>query len=183
MFLQQRIGSSLGSVILKKETQKLERNRVMKNLRSASSLGVLFLVDSFDTLKTVKDFLDTLLSEQKKVYALCFIEDKRILEELKTDSSLNIITRRDFNWFNKPINPLIKDFIEKEFDILINLCLVKALPIDFIVSLSRARMKVGKFTSDKDAADVMIDMGENESDLKFLIDQLYFYLSVINENV
>jgi len=180
MFLQSKIGASIGSALLKKEVNKIDRNRVVNNLQKARSIGVFFQIIQPESLGIVRDFLDNLIAEKKKVYALAYIEDRKTYDIYKADPSLNIITRKDFNWFNKPVNPIIKSFTQEEFDILINLCLTKSLPVEFVVSLSKAKMKVGKYISDNDSSDIMIDLGDNHNDLNYLIEQLLFYLSVIN---
>ena len=49
---------------------------------------------------------------------------------------------KDLNWYYKPQNYIIDNFIQKEYDILINLCDSSVIPIKYLVASSIARFKI-----------------------------------------
>jgi len=70
-------------------------------------------------------------------------------------------------------------FLDKKFDILIDLNLNKLVLFDHLVALSLARFKVGRFRSDKNYYDLMINT-KNEPTLEYFIQQITHYLEMIN---
>ena len=86
---------------------------------------------------------------------------------------------KDLNWYYKPQNYIIKNFIEKDYDILINLCDSRCIPIKYLAGSSRARFKVGKYEEKLDLYDMMINVKGNTIDE--LINEIYHYLNIINK--
>ena len=56
-----------------------------------------------------------------------------------------IFYKKDLNWYYKPQNYIIDNFIKKEYDILINLCDSSIIPIKYLVASSLAHFKIGQF--------------------------------------
>ncbi len=49
------------------------------------------------------------------------------------------------NFFYKPVSPVVKNFIDRDFDILIDLHTGNGIPFRYITALSRAKFKIGKY--------------------------------------
>ena len=69
--------------------------------------------------------------------------------------------------------------MEKDYDILINLCPSTCVPIKYLAGSSQAKFKVGKYEEDIDLYDMMIDVKENT--ISALIKEIHHYLTVINQ--
>ncbi|NJM15859.1 MAG: hypothetical protein HC896_11270, partial [Bacteroidales bacterium] len=107
-----------------------------------------------------------------------------------------------------PISVTVESFIQTKFDILINLSLEPSYPIEYVVALSNAQFKVGKFEQDNLHLDLMIDltkemetfrtiqlelkkaktgMGKNGKEKEYMIDKKTEYEvqinSLINQSV
>ena len=175
------IQQTLGRAVLRRNTKKLSRKRFIHNLDTAKSVGVVFSPGNQQDLNNVKQFLGYLINLGIKVIPLAFIDNKRIMPLIITEKNINCVTPKDFNWFHKPLSPVLKNFIHTEFDILINLCLKNSLPVNFIVGQSRASLKTGKFFENDSFCDLMIDI-KDSNDLSLLIENTSHYLSVINNS-
>jgi hypothetical protein len=101
---------------------------------------------------------------------------------LQSSQDFDFFTREDFNWYYKPQGRKVAGFISESFDILIDLRLSKFTPLLFIVALSRAHFKVGRYRTDfKEFYDLMIDVDDN-SDLTYFTEQILHYLSMLNQS-
>ena len=72
------------------------------------------------------------------------------------------------------------DFIEKEFDILIDTSLNQIITFHYLVALSKAKMKVGKYSNRYDYYDFVIDVGNND-DFAYFVNQIKHYLCELNK--
>ena len=86
---------------------------------------------------------------------------------------------KELNWYYKPQNYIIKNFLEKEYDILINFCTSNCVPVKYLAGSSKAKFKVGKFEKDLFIYDMMIDI--KKDNLSALITEIKHYLNLINK--
>ena len=84
------------------------------------------------------------------------------------------------NWYYKPQNDYILNFVKKEYDILINLSDSSCIPLKYLVASSLARFKVGKHEEGYEIYDLMIKLDKKEDNMKKLISEIAKYLKVIN---
>jgi hypothetical protein len=83
------------------------------------------------------------------------------------------------NWFYKPQNYIIDNFIGKEYDILINLCDSSVIPIKYLVASSIAHFKIGVYEENYEIYDFMISLKEDKSMHK-LMHEIIHYINLIN---
>jgi hypothetical protein len=172
-----------GTYFLKNEMRIRKREIQGMGLDSARSIGILFNAKDERSFKTIRDFADKLRGGGlRKVKALGFVPKQEVAAFLQSSQDFDFFTRDDFNWYYKPQGRKVAGFIGEQFDILIDLRLSRFTSLLFIVALSRAQFKVGRYRSDfKEFYDLMIDVDEN-SDLTYFISQIEHYLSMLNEN-
>jgi hypothetical protein len=180
MLFAEKIQTTVGKAVLNRDLKNLSRKRHIHNLNNAEKIGVIFSPETNKELKLVKSFLSYLSKLDIQVFPLAVIDAKKSKVEPALEKNINFVDRKDFNWFHKPLAPKLKEFIGQRFDILINLCMKNTLPVNFIVSQSRAELKAGRyFEGIETFSDIMIDIGKT-GDLSYLIEQTSHYLSVIN---
>lgn len=177
-----RIRILIGKYNLKKELPRIIRKRKMINLKDARKIGILYILDEVPDYDRVSEFVAKLQHDRKEVKALGFVKNKSLISRFLPKLSYDFFSKKDLNFFYKPFHNNIKDFIEKEFDILIDLSIKDSLPLKYISGLSVALCKVGRF-SDEDLAcfDLMIDVRKGTGISEY-IEQVVHYLSIINEN-
>lgn len=151
-------------------------------LDTARSIGIIFNAKDERTFKQIREFSDKLRGGGlRKVKALGFVPKAEVASFLKSSQDFDFFSREDFNWYYKPQGRKVAGFIGESFDILIDLRLNKFTSLLFIVALSRAHFKVGRYRADfKDFYDLMIDVDESK-DLPYFISQIEHYLEMLNE--
>ena len=181
--LVNKIRMNVGSYFLKKEIRIRKREIQGMGLESARSIGILFNAKDERTFKQIREFADQLRGGGlREVKALGFVPKQEVASFLQSSQDFDFFSREDFNWYYKPQGRKVVGFLSEPFDILIDLRLSKFTSLLFIVALSRAQFKVGRYRADfKDFYDLMIDV-EESSDLPYFMSQIQHYLSMLNEN-
>ncbi len=175
-----KIRLNLGSSILRKRAKKLKRERGVFNFDSAKTIGVIFNATHQENFEVARKFIKELSDKGLKVNSLGFVDNKELLDFYAQQSGLKFFSKNNLNWYNKPKNPVVEEFTNKSFDILIDLSIEDYFPIQYIVGLSTSKFKVGRFSDKYSFYDFMIDI-EKDKSFKFLIEQLKHYLNIINK--
>lgn len=101
-------------------------------------------------------------------------------QKTEEDTGSNSITPGDLNWLGFPGTSFSGDFIETEFDLLLNIALEQNLVLDYLTSLSKAHFKIGWSPDDKNFFDLNINI-KGKEDALFLAKQQIFYLRQLNK--
>lgn len=159
------------------------REKLPINITRAKSVGILFSLENEKYYELISKFIEDLSSQKKLVHAVGFVPSKHIPAYFIARLKIDIITPKDLNFFGVPVSVVIKDFISKKFDILIDLTLIDYLPIEYIASVSHAGFKAGRYREEMvKHFDFLVAKNEdmNESAyLKYFLD----YLTKINTSV
>jgi len=129
-------------------------------------------------LEIAQDFYKYLKSLNIDTWSLGFAEDESVIKAYSYQIGMNHFTKKRLNWFNKPTSSSAEQFIEKEFDLLVDLTIEKFFPLEYILGASKAKFKLGRFYEENNYYDLMIDIDKNK-DLEFFIEQIKHYLSLI----
>jgi hypothetical protein len=176
----EKIRSYIGDRYFKKELHKTGRDRKFTNLQDAKKVGILYNLESVADYEIVSEFVTQLQHDRKEVKALGFVKDKILVSRFLPKLSYDFISRKDVNWFFMPGQVKVRDFISKEFDLLIDLSLKDNLPLRYIAGLSMSLCRIGRFSEkNTDCYDLMIDLPQAAS-LQEYIRQVTHYLTMIN---
>ena len=173
------IRQKVGDFFFKRELKSNPRQREVHNLHTSKSIGILYDATEREDMIKVSEFVNTLFKTKKDVKALGFVNLKELTHHHMPMLQFDFFFLKDLNWYYKPQNYIIKNFVEKDYDILINLCDSTCIPIKYLAGSSQAKFKVGKYDEDVDLYDMMIDVKENT--LSALIKEVNHYLTVINQ--
>jgi hypothetical protein len=176
----QGIRKKIGYFILNKKIPGLSRKKQFVNLSDAGTIGILFHQTDDESFAAVQDLLKSLASEGKQIAAIGYIDSKKIPDFYLLRKGFNFFCIDDLNWFFQPEPAFINDFIEREFDILINLSIDNRFPVEYIYALSKAKFKTGKYRNGSSHADLAIDIKDNR-DVGYLIKHIIHYLRIINK--
>ena len=112
--------------------------------------------------------------------ALGFVKNKNLVQRFLPKLSYDFFSKRDLTWFYKPIHAQVRDFIDKEFDLLIDLSMQDNFPLKYIAGLSNAMLRVGKYSEENTQYyDLMIDTSSTMTSDEYL-GQIRHYLTIIN---
>ncbi|MBM3405261.1 MAG: hypothetical protein FJY10_10290 [Bacteroidetes bacterium] len=171
----------IGAYHLKNELGKVKRFRRMVNLRDAKTIGILYLLPDEPSYGVIEKIVGELQREQKEVWALGLVRNKNLVNRFLPKLSYDFITPGNLNWFGKPTGNKVKAFIQKEFDILIDLSLSDTFTMKYISGLSHAHLKVGPNGTDHtNYYDLLIEKKDTPNVESFFRHALH-YLQLINQ--
>ena len=159
--------------------KKIEHNLNKRDVSQINSeLNTLgFLVDeaTFQDFEQLYNFSEYFTLQPKDVKVFSFLEVKRKLPSLRH----NQLHNKDFNWKGELHNQNAKEFIDKQFDVLVGYYNTKNDFLDAMVAASNANFKVGLAGSDPRLFDLLIDL--DLKDLAAFKTELKKYLTVLNK--
>jgi hypothetical protein len=120
------------------------------------------------SFEIIKNFSKVLINKKIEVSALGYVHSKKLIDHYLYRKGFDFITRNNLNWYYKPVSDTVSEFIEKPFDILINLSLEDYFPIQYIVALSSSSFKVGKYFEEPNYMDFMIDIEKEKKTMQDL---------------
>ena len=169
-----------GNFIFKNKLSKLKRNKTLINLNKAKDIALVYKVNNEQDYNRINELIKSLKEKKKTVLTIGFINNKYIPPYCLSGHSGFFINLKDLNWYGKPKNDFINEFIKKEFDIIIDLSLEDNFALQYISGLSKSKLKVGRFgNNNSNYYDLMIQT-KNETTLNEYIEQLVHYLSILN---
>ena len=120
-----------------------------------STVGFLFDANSEGTYRAVKSFTKTLKKKRGiKSTTLGYFDSKNTPDV----SSFRYFTVEHLTFDLLPKSEIAIEFIEKEFDLLINCCPESFAPVNYICAASNALFKIGPSTAIVNHYDILIDV-------------------------
>ena len=183
MSLLKKIKSIIGNYMLKQELQSFTRNRKANKFSfdSCKTVGILFDATNAEDYEIVKRYVLYLREFRKKVNVIGFFDTKQMPPMTYSKLEYDFFSQKEINWMGKPAGIIIQNFINEEYDLLIDLNVHDHFPLKYISALSKARFKVGKYTeNDTDMYDMMID-ADNTKTVKYFLRQVDIYITMMNK--
>jgi hypothetical protein len=159
-----------------------DRKPIARNLGQVNKVAIVYLVTDEAAYKQVRNYVKKIKEELGivRIMALGFVPEKELPHYMHAKLNFDAFTRKDLNWYRIPGGNTVNNFIAEEYEVLIDLTLNDTLPLQYIVAKSRARFKVGRYSStNRHLLDMMIDMAGTQS-LPQLIKQVDHYLMMVN---
>lgn len=177
-----RIRNILAKYSFTKDATGISYPRKFTNLADARSIGILYLLNDVSDYDIVETFVTRLQKDHKEVKAIGYVKNKELISRFLPKLSYDFFSRKDITWYYKPVHSKVKDFIDKEFDILIDLNLTDFFASKYISGLSKARCRVGMFAEDNQKYyDLMVDAKPGTTMEEYL-EQICHYLTIIKDN-
>lgn len=174
------IKSVAAEFVLDQQIKKLKRNKRVINLDEAKTVGIVYNVSDQKVFKTIKILVKELTTQKRQVMAMGFVNRNSIPNYCIAANSGYYFNQRDLNWYGGPKNDYVKEFINKEFDILIDLNMDDEYVLRYISGLSRSKFKVGSYSKTHEKYfDMMIDF-ISASKIEEFIEQVLYYLLMLN---
>ncbi|MFH1005223.1 MAG: hypothetical protein V1781_07000 [Bacteroidota bacterium] len=181
MNLIQNIKNILGNYYLKHKMKSLHRNKAFINLEQAKTIGIVFDATEEENLELVKKYIAYLREMKKKVKAIGYFDQKQIPSFVYSKLEYDFFCSSELNWYNVPSVVYVENFLNDEFDILIDLNLDDCFPLRYISSLSKAKFKVGgKSEQNSSIFDLMIEIDLSKG-IKYFLRTIDTYLFIINK--
>jgi hypothetical protein len=176
--LFKKIRIKVGNYFLNRRLRHLKRKRQLLGFEASSTVGVLFKTDNLLDFESVRKFLLYLHEKQNQVFAIGFIDNKKIPDYFLMKKGFNFFTRKELTFFFIPKSKVVDDFLEKQFDILIDLSTDNSFPLQYISSMSRSKFKIGRSANGSKCFDLMIDTEKNNK-VDFLVEHIKHYTAIL----
>ena len=180
-----KIKRIIGKRVLKNLLKKEKKRRIKYcNINTANSFGILCVIDNEEDYKKILQLVKYLRDEFgiKKVKALAYYTNNDDPFFLKSKLGLDFFTTNDINLFCFPNSVIVRNFINTDFDILLDITDKEIVPQRFVMYYSKSTLKVGSFSvKNKDFYDLMIKLTSN--DFEEYINQVVIYLDMINKDI
>lgn len=174
------IKKKVGKWVFKRELKINKRRKEVCNLESAKTIGILYDASSEEQINLVRPFVSFFFDLKKDVKALGFVNAKELSYCHVPKLQYDFFYKKDLNWYYKPQNYIIDNFIKKEHDILINLTDSSVIPIKYLVASSLAHFKIGIYEENYEIYDLMISLTDDRSQQK-LMNEIKHYINLINK--
>ena len=170
----------VGKWVFQRELKTNKRTKEVCNLDNAQSIGILYDATSEEQIKMVKPFVSYFFDLKKYVKALGYVNSKQLSFHHTPKLQYDFFYQKDLNWYYKPQNYIIDNFVKKEYDILINLCDSSIIPIKYLVASSIAHFKIGIHEENYEIYDLMISLKDDKS-MENLMHEIKHYINLINK--
>lgn len=152
---------------------KRKRNLKGTNFQTAKSLG-LVMCYKFDLENNALTRIKQIVEENNiKMSMLVYYPEKKLPENVESSSDKLVFSNKECNWVGKPKIKEVSDFLNQEFDLLIDMSSVNYFQLQYIVSMSKASFKIGQVDYENKPYDLQVKNDEN-NDEKFINDlELY----------
>ena len=183
MSLLKNIKQFIAGRILKQELQSVKKERLPNkfNFNEIKTVGILFDATNKEDYEIVKRYVVYLREYRKRVKAIGFFSTKDIPALTYSKLEYDFFSTKELNWLGKPSSMVIRNFIDEEFDLLIDLNIHDHFAFKYIAALSKATFKVGKYDENDIAIyDMMID-ADNTKTIKYFLRQIDTYITMLNK--
>lgn len=167
-----------GLWIIQRSNLESKRLHQVFNLEQAKCITIIFNATDPNDIILVKEYVAKLSPGKDKVNVLGFVNEEDKSFEHMSSLHFDFFSNKDLNWFGKPKGMVINNFLNEEYDILIDLTLESFYPLTYMVVASPSKFKVGRSRQDIEVFDLTIDNNPSEG-LTGLIKQMHHYLTLI----
>ena len=176
----ENLKQKVGKWVFQRDLKTNMRTKEACNLKDAKSIGILYDATSEEQIKVIKPFVSYFFDLKKDVKALGFVNSKQLSYCHVPKLQYDLFYKKDLNWYYKPQNYIIDNFIKKEYDILINLCDSSVIPIKYLVASSIAHFKIGIYEENYEIYDLMLSLKDDKS-MEKLMYEIKHYINLINK--
>jgi hypothetical protein len=172
------IKEKLATISLQNELKATKRVVAFNNFDSATTVGFIFDATDRGKYQLSRDFIDFVEKLNNRVFGIGFASNSDQIAYFPYKQGIDYFGLNEKNWYGKPSNPVIKDFLKRNFDILVDLSLSDLFLTQYLFSLSNAKFKITNKGSKTKHADFVIEINNSEK-LDVYITQIKHYLKVI----
>lgn len=180
----QNIRTKLGYNTICRKAKKLPRKKTFHNLESALSVGFIFDSTHQEDYLVAKALVPELAGKGKKVYSIGMVPNSGMLGYYTPLENMKFISYEEFTFLCFPKDEAtVNAFINKEFDILLNLCAKENLFVDYLMALSKAKFKVSPQLSNNNFADFILQFKDNKPlNSAVILSKIREYLSAMQKS-
>ena len=170
----------ISNYLINKNLNSIKKNQKTRFFKFSQikEIGILFNGSDKKNNIIIKETINYF--SNKKIYceALGFVNNKKMYEHNLTSLHIDFFNLNDCDFFRIPKSRSTTSFLNKKFDILINISDESHFLYDYIVTKSKSKLKIGN--GDSNYYDLIIKSDKNN--VGNFIKEVIFYLELINSN-
>jgi len=168
---------SLKNYLLKRclKKNKPSREKQMVSLDQVKTMGLICQISDEESYKDIHALFSKLHSPKRSVWLMGYIDEKRVPYYCLQQLSADYFSKKEVNWCGKPSFVQLQDFINKEFDILIDFSRNDLPPLRYVLSTTSAKLLIGANEYAQNLYDIFIK-DENKMDHLKLLKTIHDYL-------
>ncbi|MFM2135800.1 MAG: hypothetical protein RL021_1200 [Bacteroidota bacterium] len=150
---------------LRKDARRRQVEHATVTFQEAQRIGILYDATAPEDFEAVKEYIKKVRSTYKKdLLSMGFVDKKKLPREQFPQYGMDLFTRKGLDYRMVPVDPIVRNFIDTPFDILINLHNGRIFPLRYISALSNARFRVGRYDRRSiDSNDMMVHLAGSPS--------------------
>jgi len=172
------IKEKTGIITMNKELKAHKREIAFNNFASATTVGFIFDAVDREKYQHARDLIEFVEKHNSRVFGVGFASKSDQIAYFPYKQGIDYFGLDEVNWYGKPINPAIPDFLKRNFDILVDLSQSDLFSVHYIFALSIAKFKITNDSVKSKYADFVLKVSNNEK-LENYIKQLKHYLEAI----
>ena len=172
------IAKYYANYILNRVNSSSRKVKYSCNLKKSNSIAVLFDATDVNNIKIIKDFVYSFSSGKQKVSVMGYVNKSTTSFDHFSSLYFDYFSNKNLNWFGKPYGYLITNFLDYEYDILIDLNQKNHYLLNYLLKASTAKFKIGASKKDITIFDLEINSDEI-SNLSVLITKITDYLTQV----
>ncbi len=147
--------------IIRRNARKTKLTGRQVSIYNAKKIGIVAFVDSIEQFDLLVKFKKTIESYSPRVSVLGFAFFNVLPDYFNTQMQMEVFSRKEVSIFGIPKGARVRQFINTEFDILIDLTIEEFVPMYYLAGMSKSIIKAGKYREQlKMVYDVMIHKEE-----------------------
>ncbi len=181
MELFREIRLKIGNSILCKKSGKAKRKVYYSNINRIKSIGIVWDTAKPEDFAILSEFYQKMNERNINMTILGYYPAKELPDQYTALRYLSCIRKNELNFYYIPISSEAIAFINKMFDVLIDINFGRLFPLSYVSTLSKASFKVGLFDtgSDSNNFDLMIELKKPVS-VRDYLNNVVHYLEMIN---
>jgi hypothetical protein len=182
MELFKNIRLKIGKAFLIKKLAGQKRKVHYSNIKDVKKIGVVWDASKSDEFASLSRFFHKMSERNIEVRILGYYPGENLPDQYTAIRYLTCIKNDELNFFYLPVSSESNTFINKRFDILIDINFNKLFPLYYITSLSNAGFKVGLSESQTmdTPFDLMIEI-KKPVNIENYLNQTVQYLEMIKD--
>lgn len=124
-------------------TPEADRTVQAINLKDAKSIGIVYNASDEETDELVKRYIKHLKEYKLKIKAIGYYDEKELPLDVNPKLEYDFITKKELNLRLEPKSAVVTNFLEEEYDILIDTSAEDHIVMQYLVHHSKAKFKVG----------------------------------------
>jgi len=181
MELFKNLRIKIGDNILRNKVASTKRKIFYPGIGQVKDIGILWDASRIDEFPFLSRFYQKMNENKTEVMILGYFPGKDLPNQYTAIRYLSVIKKDELNFFYHPVSSESNKFVNKQFDVLIDLNFKKLQPLKYISYLSKACFKVGLFDEGNKSTpfDLMMEI-KNPVNIDDYLTQVIYYLKMIN---